>query len=160
MPWNLLSDCLAGRSSSVSAPILLWRNSLFVMFIRCCLQMFGGGATFDPPLPRQRPLPLLNHYSCISDWVQIAELPVMKDEITYIETIDKISNDFRNQALQDMKTLVPLQHGGHAFVFKTLENMVLKIVGILKYVTSIKYKTDILSSGSPWLQSTAFLQSS
>lgn len=59
-----------------------------------------------------------------------------------------------------MKTLLPLQHGGHAFVFKTLENMVLKIVGILKYGTITIYKTDILSSGFPWLQSTAFLQSS
>ena len=36
-----------------------------------------------------------------------------------------------DQALQDMKTLVPLQHGGHAYVFKTLGNMVLKIVGLL-----------------------------
>jgi hypothetical protein len=44
------------------------------------------------------------------------------------ETI--LNND---QALQDMSTLLPLQHGGHAYVFKTLENMVLKIVGSIQY---------------------------
>lgn len=40
-----------------------------------------------------------------------------------------------DQALQDMKTLLPLQHGGHAYVFKTIENMVLKIVGSVYIMT-------------------------
>ncbi len=35
--------------------------------------------------------------------------------------------------LGDIKTLLPLQHGGHALVFKTTTNMVLKIVGLTMY---------------------------